>query len=173
MVELLRRIRREYSGGEDRPLGGYVAALTAFGAYASAWAAAVRLTGSALPERPRPGDIALTSVATFRLSRLLTKSAVTSPMRAAFTTYEGPQGPAELSESPREDGHHAAGELLTCPFCMSVWVATAFTAGQALWPRGTRAVMAALAATAGADVLQLSYSMLTDRATGGGGGGKD
>ncbi|MEU0274738.1 DUF1360 domain-containing protein [Streptomyces sp. NPDC006307] len=165
MVELLRRTRRLYSRGEDRPLGGYLAAMAGYGLYASGWAAAIRWRGARPPVRPEPWDVALTAVATFRLSRLLTKSSVTSPMRAPFTTYEAPQGPAELSESPREGSHKAAAELLTCPFCMSVWVSTALTASQVLWPRGARTVMAGLAATAGADALQLAYSLLTEKAT--------
>ncbi|MFC9850436.1 DUF1360 domain-containing protein [Streptomyces prasinus] len=58
------------------------------------------------------------------------------------------------------------GELVTCPFCMSVRVASALTAGQLLRPRATRTTMGALTALAGADALRLTYSALVDRATG-------
>jgi hypothetical protein len=61
------------------------------------------------------------------------------------------------------------GELVTCPFCMSVWVASTLTAGQLLWPRATRTAtrtaMGTLAAPAGADALQLAYGALVDRTT--------
>ncbi|MFE7836224.1 DUF1360 domain-containing protein [Streptomyces sp. NPDC057474] len=164
---LVERTERRYSAGQDRPLGGYLVAMAGFGAYTAAWATAVRLRGRPLPERPEPWDVALTSVATFRLSRLLSKAAVTSPLRAPFTRYVGPQGPAELHEEARpEDGKETVGELVTCPFCMSVWVASTLTAGRLLWPRATRTAMGALAALAGADALQLAYGALMGKATG-------
>ncbi|MFJ8467129.1 DUF1360 domain-containing protein [Streptomyces swartbergensis] len=158
---LLHRTRRNYAAGHDRPLGGYLVAMAGFAAYTAAWTTAVRRLGRPLPERPEPWDVVLTSVATFRLSRLLSKASVTSPLRAPFTRYVGPQGPAELHEEARpEQGKHTVGELATCPFCMSVWVATTLTGGLLLWPRPTRTVMGTLTALAGADALQLSYSVL-------------
>ncbi|MGW5651883.1 DUF1360 domain-containing protein [Streptomyces humi] len=164
---LLHRTAREYAAGEDRPLGGYAAAMTGFAAYTTAWATAVRLRGRPLPDRPEPWDVVLTSVATFRLSRLLAKASVTSPLRAPFTRYVAQQGPAELHEEARsEDGRHTLGELATCPFCMNVWVASTLTAGQLLWPRATRTAMGALTALAGADTLHLAYSALVEKAAG-------
>ncbi|PIM68007.1 hypothetical protein CTU88_35355 [Streptomyces sp. JV178] len=163
--ELARRTGRRYSAGHDRPLGGYLASMTGFGAYTAAWATAVRVRGCPLPDRPQPWDVVLTSVATFRLSRLLSKASVTSPLRAPFTRYVGPQGPAELHEEA-EGGRDTVGELVTCPFCTSVWVVSTLTAGQLLWPRATRTAMGALAALAGADALQLAYSALVSRTTG-------
>ncbi|MDN3251094.1 DUF1360 domain-containing protein, partial [Streptomyces sp. ZSW22] len=85
----LRRTGRTYSAGEDRPLLGYAAAMTAFGVYTAGWAAVVRTRGRPLPDRPLPWDVALTAVATFRLSRLLSKASVTSPLRAPFTKFQG------------------------------------------------------------------------------------
>ncbi|MEU9313632.1 DUF1360 domain-containing protein [Streptomyces sp. NPDC048256] len=161
-----QRTAREYSAGQARPLGGYLAAIAGFGAYTAAWASAVRLRGRPLPDRPEPWDVVLTSVATFRLSRLLSKASVTSPLRAPFTRYVGAQGPAELHEEAQEEaGRNTVGELVTCPFCVSVWVASTLTAGQLLWPRATRTAMGALAALAGADALQLTYSALVEKTT--------
>ncbi|MGC5034732.1 MULTISPECIES: DUF1360 domain-containing protein [unclassified Streptomyces] len=167
LTGLLRRVERAYAAGHDRPLGGYVAAMAGFATFTTAWATVVHTRGRPLPDRPEPWDVVLTSVATFRLSRLLTKASVTSPLRAPFTRYAGPQGPAELHEEARpEHGRHTVGELATCPFCMSVWVASALTAGQLLWPRATRTAMGTLTALAGADTLQLAYSALMDKTTG-------
>lgn len=145
-------------------MGGYAMALAGYAAYAAGWAVLVQRYGRP-PERHDVQDIVLTAVATFRISRLLTKGAVTSPLRAPFTTYEGTQGPAEVSERPRHGLRHTVGELLTCPFCMSMWVSTTLTAGRCLWPRATRSVLAVTAAMAGADALQLAYSGLTDKVT--------
>ncbi|MDE1688295.1 DUF1360 domain-containing protein [Streptomyces neyagawaensis] len=165
--EIARRIGRRYSAGHDRPLGGYLASMTGFGAYTAAWATAVRLRGCPVPDRPQPWDVVLTSVATFRLGRLLSKASVTSPLRAPFTRYVGPQGPAELHEEaePR-NCRDTVGELVTCPFCTSVWVVSTLTASQLLWPRATRTAMGALAALVGADALQLTYGALLSRTTG-------
>ncbi|MEU2427723.1 DUF1360 domain-containing protein [Streptomyces sp. NPDC007851] len=164
---LLRRTGRQYAPGQDRPLAGYLATMAGFATYTTGWAAAVRLRGRPLPDRPEPWDVVLTSVATFRLSRLLTKASVTSPLRAPFTRYVAPQGPAELHEEARsEDARHTVGELATCPFCVSVWVVSTLTAGQLLWPRATRTAMGALAALAGADTLQLTYGALIEKTAG-------
>jgi hypothetical protein len=164
---LLQRTGRQYAAGQDRPLGGYLAAMAGFAAYTTGWATAVRLRHRPLPDRPEPWDVVLTAVATFRLSRLLTKASVTSPLRAPFTRYVAPQGPAELHEEAQsENAKHTVGELATCPFCMSVWVASTLTAGQLLWPRATRTAMGALAALAGADALQLAYSAFIEKTAG-------
>ncbi|MEW2531071.1 DUF1360 domain-containing protein [Streptomyces sp. NPDC047071] len=167
---VLRRTERGYAGARERPLGGYLAAMAGFGAYTALWVAAVRRSGRLLPVRPEPWDVFLTSLAAFRLSRLLSKAAVTSPLRAPFTRYVGPEGPAELREEARSDagevGEDTVGELLTCPFCMGVWVVSTLTAGQLLWPRATRTATGALAALAGADALQLAYAALVDKVTG-------
>ncbi|MGK5692868.1 DUF1360 domain-containing protein [Streptomyces sp. URMC 128] len=163
----LHGTRREYSAGHERPLGGYLAAVAGFGVYTAACGAVVRLRGRPLPDRPAPWDVMLTSVAAFRLSRLLSKASVTSPLRAPFTRYVGSQGPAELHEEARaDDGTNTVGELVTCPFCMSVWVVSTLTAGQLLWPRATRTAMGALTALAGADALQLAYTALVNKADG-------
>jgi hypothetical protein len=163
----LHRTHGDYADGGERPLGGYLAAMTVFSAYTATWAVAVRMRGRPLPERPDPWDVALTAVATFRLSRLLSKASVTSPLRAPFTRYVGPEGPAELHEEARaEGGRETVGELLTCPFCTGVWVTSTFTAGLLLAPRATRTAMGALTALAGADALQLGHAALVRKATG-------
>lgn len=89
------------------------------------------------------------------------KDPVTSPLRAPFTEYQGTQGPAELKEEVRgEGGRKTVGELVTCPFCTGVWVATGLTAGLVYLPRTTRLAMGTLAALAGADMLQFAHAWL-------------
>jgi hypothetical protein len=104
------------------------------------------------------GDVVLLAIATHKLSRLLAKDAVTSPLRAPFTHFEGPAGEAELNESPRGHGvQHAVGELVTCPFCLAVWISGGLAASLVLAPRLTRLVMATATAVAASDFLQLAY----------------
>jgi hypothetical protein len=114
-----------------------------------------------LAERVGPGDLALFGVATFRLSRILAKDPITSPIRAPFTRLTGTTGPAELAEEPQGTGwRRVLGELLTCPFCLGQWVATAFVFGGMLAPRLTRAVAATFVVHAAADALQFGYARL-------------
>ena len=156
----MKRIWQAY--GEGRPLPGYLLAIGSYTALAGAVSVAGRLTGVRLPERFSPADTALIGVATHKASRLLTKEAVTSPLRAPFTRYEEPAGHAELKESVRSDhaAQHAIGELLTCPFCAGVWIASGLTAGLVFAPRLTRLVATALTAVAASDALNLVYDKL-------------
>ncbi len=148
--------------GEGRPLPGYLMAMGSYAVLIGAVSAVGRLTGTRLPERFSLGDTALVSIATHKASRLLTKEAVTSPLRAPFTQYEEPTGHAEIKESPRKDhpAQHAIGELLTCPFCAGVWIASGLTAGLVFAPRVTRMVATALTAVAASDTLNLVYDKL-------------
>ncbi|MEU4625225.1 DUF1360 domain-containing protein [Actinoplanes sp. NPDC023801] len=168
-MALLSRVAEAYAPHEHRPLDGYVVAMGAFGAMAGALAAAAKLSGRPIPERPAVADVVLLSIATHKLSRLVAKEAVTSPLRAPFTRYNEPAGAAELNEEVRDEGsavRHSIGELLTCPFCLAVWVSTALTGGLVLVPRLTRLVATGLTATAASDFLQMAYSIAKRKAEG-------
>jgi hypothetical protein len=83
-------------------------------------------------------------------------------VRAPFTEFEAPAGAGEHLERAR-DGHgvrHTVGELLTCPFCVGVWVSTAYVGGLALAPRATRGWAAVFAVTGISDFLQHGYARL-------------
>jgi hypothetical protein len=149
-----------YAEQGQRPLRGYLTVMAAFGTLVAALSAAGRVTGRRVPERPAAADVVLVSIATHKLSRLLAKDAVTSPLRAPFARYSGPAGDGELNEEVRDGGsgvRHGIGELVTCPFCLAVWVATGLTGGLVLAPRLTRLGAAMLTATAVSDFLQLAY----------------
>jgi hypothetical protein len=160
--EWARAQARAYSNGEQRPLGGYVKVLGAYGAAIGATVGLGRMSGRELPEQVGPWDLVLLSVATHRLSRSMAKDPVTSPLRAPFTRYEGVSAAAELEEQVRtEHGvQHSIGELISCPMCLAQWVASAFGAGLVLAPRPTRLAMAVLSAVAGSDFLQYVYAAL-------------
>jgi hypothetical protein len=161
LAHLAHSVQDRYAGDEDRPLAGYALTMAAYGTVVAALAGTARLTGRDVPDRVPVTDVALGALAIEKLSRLLTKDPVTSPLRAPFTAYQGTSGSAELDEEVRGEGvQKAVGELVTCPFCTSVWVATGFAAGLVYLPRTTRLTVAALAALAGADLLQFARAGL-------------
>ncbi|MGM1065086.1 DUF1360 domain-containing protein [Saccharothrix sp. Mg75] len=156
-----RRTQTEYAAGQDRPLKGYLAAMGTFAGAVGLATAVGRRLGVRLPAGYSLGDVALVSVATYKASRLATKAAVTSALRAPFTRFEEPAGNAEVTESVRGDGvRHAVGELVTCPFCSGVWIAGVLVGGLVFAPRATRLAATALTAIAGADVLHLAVHRL-------------
>jgi hypothetical protein len=142
----------------DRLLG-YLGALSAFGASVLTTVVAARAHGAELPERFAASDLLLGAVATHKFTRILAKDAVTTPLRAPFTEFEKPLGSGEVEDRPK-NGHpeHAVGELLTCPFCLAPWTATAYVAALALAPRAARAWAAVFAVVGGADALQHVYA---------------
>lgn len=149
-----------YRNGHDRPLGGYVKLMSAYASGTAAAAIAARRRHRDVP-RLSPWDVTQLSVATHKLSRLLAKDPVTSPIRAPFTKYEGVSAPSELAEEVRGHGvQHSVGELLTCPMCLAQWIATGLAFGLVFAPAPTRLAMSALTAVAGADFLQHAYVKL-------------
>jgi hypothetical protein len=141
---------------DDRPLGAYSFLLACYLLFVAVLAFLGRRK---LPERLHPSDLALGVVATFIATRTIAKDAIASPLRMAFTRYEGVSGPAELHEEVRGTGwRHAVGELLTCPFCLSQWTTTTLVAGLIVAPRFTRTAMSVLVIVGGSDFLQLAYT---------------
>ncbi len=162
-----RREADAYRAGADRPLGAYLGTMSAYGASVAAMTAAGVLAGRRLPERVSPYDVVLLGVATHKLSRTITKETVTAPLRAPFTEFGGPQGQGELHEEVRGHGlRHSVGELLTCPFCLAQWIATAMSAGLVFAPRQTRLVAATFSTVAISDMLQNVYAFLQRKAEG-------
>ena len=150
-----------YSRGDDRPLRGYAITMTVYASLVGTLASIAKITRRDVPDGFPVTDVVMCAAATHKLSRLLAKDPVTSPLRAPFTSYQGTQGPAELKEEVRgQGGRKTVGELVTCPFCTSVWVATGFGAGLIYLPRTTRVAMGILAALAGADMLQFVHAWL-------------
>jgi hypothetical protein len=158
----------EYRQGAPRPLGGYVLIMTVFATVVGLAGLISAWSGRSLPRRIGPYDLALITAGTHKLSRTISKDAVTSPLRAPFTQYRGTGGPAEVMEETRNSGglRHAIGELLSCPFCLDMWIATGFIIGLVFAPRFTRAVAAAFTALAGADFLHLIYARAQQAAEG-------
>ena len=118
------------------------------------------------PPRPTIGDVALIGLGTFKLSRLITKEKVLHPARAPFVEGVEPGVGSEINCEPAGTGvRRAIGELVTCPFCMSVWISTILVASFALVPRAVRLITSALAAIVVADASQYLYSDLREEAS--------
>ncbi|MER6978696.1 DUF1360 domain-containing protein [Streptomyces carpinensis] len=157
---------RSYDQGKV-PIAGYAALAATFSTGAALFAVVARRRGVHLPDRVPPWDVALLGAATFKASRLLTKDKVTSFLRAPFTrrTDEIPAG--EVMDEPRGEGvRRAVGDLVSCPFCTSVWVAGALVGGYVCVPRAARLVCAGLGAVTVGDWLQFAWSFTEQKAEG-------
>ena len=73
--------------------------------------------------------------------------------------------PKKVDEKPRGEGlRRSVGELLTCKFCLGVWLASFFTYGLVLVPRVTRLVATIFAVVTVSDYLHQTYKALMNRA---------
>ncbi|HET7574338.1 MAG TPA: DUF1360 domain-containing protein [Solirubrobacterales bacterium] len=157
-----------YAPPQERPpLLTYLVFIGIFNGLVAAALALARREGRELPERVGAGDLALVGVASHKLSRLISKDKVTSPLRAPFTELEGSGGPGELEERSRGDGvRKAIGELLVCPYCLGLWVVAGFSVGLLFAPRLTRFVAAAFSALTISDFLQIAYKAAEEKGLG-------
>lgn len=144
---------------EQQPLGAYMTLLGIFGAFVAGLSGAMFFSGSKLPkDGPKPGELLLLGVAAHKAARLITKDRVTAPLRAAFVEYKKGAGEGEVEEEPRGSGmQEAVGDLLTCPYCIAVWIVTPLWFGMALAPRLTRFVAGILATVTVSDFMQRVY----------------
>jgi hypothetical protein len=147
-------------------LAGHAALVGGFTGLVAVIALAQWRSKRPLPERIPAGDLALMSVATYKLSRLIAKDRITGFFRAPFTRLKGPsERPSELSEEPRGEGlQRVVGELLVCPYCLAQWVGTAFTGLYLREPRLARTVAGLFAIVAGSDLLQEAWIAVDKRA---------
>lgn len=158
----------DYAAPSERPpLLSYLITMITFNGLLAAGLAAAKRNGRQLPERPAAGDVVLIGVASHKLSRLISKDKVTSPLRAPFTELEGSGGPGELEESSRGTGaRRAIGELLVCPYCLGLWVVAAFSLGLLFAPRLTRFVAAMFSALTISDFFQIAYKAAEEKGLG-------
>lgn len=155
LVSKVETTAEEYAPGEDRPLSGYLG-------LATLWAtivAAILIVGrKRLPRALNVPELVVTALATYKLSRIITKQSVASTLRAPLTEYVEPAGAGEVNERVRVDGPlHALGELIVCPLCMDVWVATAFFGGFTFVPNATRFATSVMATVAVSDALHFAW----------------
>lgn len=114
---------------------------------------------NSLPEKVSPSDLLLLGLATQKAARVLSRDRVTQPLRKPFTEYEGPAGSGEVEEKARGEGlRKAIGQLVTCPYCLGIWVASGFIYGFAFSPRLTRMIASIFAVSSVADFAQHGYA---------------
>jgi hypothetical protein len=104
-------------------------------------------------------DVALLGAATYKAARLLTRDGITSFVRAPFTrrACEGPA--SEVVGEPRGQGvRRAVGELVSCPFCTSVWVSGTLVCACTAVPRATRLACVGLTPVTMADWPQYAWT---------------
>ena len=154
-----------YKKNEEVSLRSYGMLAGLFNALFAVFLLLTRGTGKSLPERVEARDIAILGMATHKLSLVGAEDAVTSPLRAPFTELQEKTSPKKLDEEPRGEGlRRSVGELITCKFCLSVWLASFFTYGLVLAPRITRLVATIFAVVTVSDHLHQAYKALMNRA---------
>ena len=136
---------------EERPLPEY-AALTA--GFWTVFLGFVVTNRDRIPERIPFGDLARVALATYKISRVLTKEDVTAFVRAPVTED------AEAQEPKREGMARVLGELLTCPYCVGLWIASTLSYSLVRFPRETRFATTIFGAYALTDFLHAGFVRL-------------
>src|SRR6478735_9974832 len=108
-------------------------------------------------------DLALLGIATHKLSRIVAKDRITGILRAPFVCYIRSAGAGEVEEEPRGRGfQRGIGHLVSCPYCMAPWSATALAMGFVFAPRVTRFFAGILVSVAASDFLHRAYAKMQE-----------
>ena len=152
-------------GGDEERLSSYATLIGVFNLIFAVFLLVSKGMGRTIPERVETKDIVLLGMATHKLSEIGAKDAVASPLRAPFTEFQEKKSPKKVEEKPRGEGlRRSVGELLTCRFCLGMWVAAFFTYGLVLTPRVTRLLATILTILTISDYLHQTYKALVKRA---------
>jgi uncharacterized protein DUF1360 len=138
---------------ESRPLPQYAALAASFGTVLAGF---LWVGGSRIPERVSFGDTVRIGLTSYKLGRLIAKDPVTAFVRAPVT--EDP----EATEPKPAGAARALGELVTCPYCLGLWIASGLSYSLVLLPRQTRLVTTIFGAQAVADFLNAAFVRLRD-----------
>jgi hypothetical protein len=142
----------------DEQLLAEYASMLAFYIAGVAMLTGIALKEDRLPRRFSLLDLALLGVATHKLSRIVAKDRITGILRAPFVNYIRSSGAGEVEEEPRGRGlQRGIGQLISCPYCVAPWCATALGFGLVFAPRVTRFVAGILGSVALSDFLHRAY----------------
>jgi Protein of unknown function (DUF1360) len=138
---------------QDAPFRQYAALA---GTYGAVMAGFLLTAHRRLPERPALSDTVRIGIASYKLGRLVAKDRVTSFVRAPVT--DDP----DATEPKQEGMARVLGELVTCPYCIGLWISAGLSYGLVLFPRQTRLVTTVFGAQAVADFLNAGFVRLRD-----------
>jgi Protein of unknown function (DUF1360) len=142
----------------DEQLLAEYAMMLAFYVASAATLTGVALERGLLPKKYSLLDLAALGIATHKLSRIIAKDRITGILRAPFVNYIRSAGAGEVEEEPRGRGiQRGIGQLVSCPYCIAPWCATALGFGLLFSPRVTRFLAAILGSVAISDFLHRAY----------------
>jgi hypothetical protein len=106
VLDAVRAEAHEYGNGEDRPIGSHAAVLTAYAVLVTAATGLASATGRRPPPVIRPWDVVLLAAGTHKLSRTISKDAVTAPC--------APPSPATSNRVARPRSRRRPGRSAGC-----------------------------------------------------------
>src|SRR5687768_588448 len=98
-MQMLNREADTYDAENAVNLAGYADSLAVYTASLASLLIAGRARSQHLPDNYSIQDLAVGGIATHKLSRLLSRASITSPLRAPFTEFKEPAGSGEHVES--------------------------------------------------------------------------
>jgi hypothetical protein len=109
-------------------------------------------------------DLLPLSLATFRLTEVVSEEKVARCLRAPFCEVrkvQGPDGSFTEEEVPAGRGlRRVIGELILCPWCAGIWIATFLTFLWVAMPMVARLFLVAFAAAAGGLLIQVLVKLM-------------
>lgn len=109
-------------------------------------------------------DVLLLSLATFRITEVITEEKVALFLRAPFcekVRVQQADGSWDEEEVPKGRGlRRVAGELILCPWCAGVWIATLLSFFWIAAPTLARVVLLVFAVAAGGLIFQILAKLL-------------
>lgn len=91
----------------------------------------------------KPFDLALLSLATLRMGRMVSYDLVTEPLRQPFAkTVPDETGAGDTVEARGQGVRQALGQLISCPICSGTWISAALVYGLHALPNPTRVFLA-------------------------------
>lgn len=138
----------EYGGGEpdrlsspSRPYAYYALLIAVYNALYGLFLVLYRRRGDRL-ERMSGLDLTLLSLATLRISKVISEDEITSVVRQPLIDVDAG------GERPRAHGlRWALGKVVLCPTCTGTWVAALLSYSLHLFPRATRPLLGIMAAS--------------------------
>jgi hypothetical protein len=102
----------------------------------------------------KPFDLALLTLSTYRLGRLVAFDKVFEPVRHPVTVTTIDETGAGQTVEPRGKGaRRSLGELISCPICSGTWIAAGLVYGLQVFPYPTRLFLWIISSIGGAELL--------------------